>query len=121
MRCFIVFFSCIALSFFAFADNDHSPEDNTSTVVVSDDCLLKGKVKIVDSYEDIKVKIVEDYPDLEVTVVDGYVGNECGRIMLVKDYEDIKVKIVDSYADITIRFKDKRSKELFFKQLKQPK
>lgn len=47
---------------------------------------LYGKVKIVDSFEDIKVKIVDSFEDVKVKIVD------C--------FEDIKIKIVDSFEGI---------------------
>lgn len=84
---------------------------------IQDTCLLKGRVKIVEDYPDFTVKIVEDYPDLEVEVVEFYVGNECGRIQFVTEYPKVTIKIVNDYPDITIRFKDSKSRELFFKHL----
>lgn len=49
---------------------------------------LYGKVKIVDSFEDIKVKIVDAFEDT------------CGKVKIVEHFEDVKVKIVDSFEGI---------------------
>ena len=55
---------------------------------------LYGKVKIVDSFEDIKVKIVDCFED------------SCGKVKIVEHFEDVKVKIVDSFEDIKIKIVD---------------
>lgn len=55
---------------------------------------LYGKVKIVDSFEDIKVKIVDAFED------------SCGKVKIVEHFEDVKVKIVDSFEDIKIKIVD---------------
>ena len=55
---------------------------------------LYGKVKIVDSFEDIKVKIVDAFE------------NSCGKVKIVEHFEDVKVKIVDSFEDIKIKIVD---------------
>lgn len=35
---------------------------------------LYGKVKIVDSFEDIKVKIVDSFEDIKIKIVDSFEG-----------------------------------------------
>ena len=47
---------------------------------------LYGKVKIVDSFEDVKVKIVDSFEDIKIKIVDSF--------------EDIKIKIVDSFEGV---------------------
>ena len=62
--------------------------DNESCTITKDGKTYKlyGKVKIVDSFEDIKVKIVEHFEDVKVKIVDSF--------------EDIKVKIVNSFEGV---------------------
>ena len=63
---------------------------------------LYGKVKIVDSFEDIKVKIVDAFEDADIKIVDSF-EDSCGKVKLVEHFEDVKVKIVDSFEDIKIK------------------
>ena len=63
---------------------------------------LYGKVKIVDSFEDIKVKIVDSFEDADIKIVDSF-ENSCGKVKIVDSFEDVKVKIVDSFEDIKIK------------------
>lgn len=63
---------------------------------------LYGKVKIVDSFEDIKVKIVDSFEDADIKIVDSF-ENKCGKVKIVDSFEDVKVKIVDSFEDIKIK------------------
>lgn len=66
---------------------------------------LYGKVKIVESFPDLKVKIVESFPNLEVKIVDAF-PDECGKIKLVESFPDVKIQIVESFPDITVKIVD---------------
>ena len=66
---------------------------------------LYGKVKIVDSFEDIKVKIVDSFEDVDIKIVDAF-EDSCGKVKIVEHFEDVKVKIVDSFEDIKIKIVD---------------
>jgi hypothetical protein len=66
---------------------------------------LYGKVKIVNSFEDIKVKIVDSFEDVEIKIVDAF-EDSCGKVKIVEHFEDVKVKIVDSFEDIKIKIVD---------------
>lgn len=63
---------------------------------------LYGKVKIVESFPDIKVQIVESFPDLEVKLVESF-PDQCGKVKLVESFPDVKVKIVNSFPDIKVK------------------
>lgn len=124
MRYLAVFFFALFLSCIAFGIEADSLASYSSFIVSNpkkDPCMIKGRVKIVDSFEDISVKIVDSFEDLEVTVCEDFLGNECGRIMVVDDFVDVYIKIVDSFPDVTIKFKDEKSKDIFIKQLTKPK
>lgn len=64
---------------------------------------LYGKVKIVESFPDIKVQIVDSFPDLKVNIVNSF-PDDCGEWQLVESFPDIKIKIVESFPDIKIKF-----------------
>ena len=66
---------------------------------------LYGKVKIVDSFENIKVKIVDSFEDEDIKIVNSF-ENTCGKVKIVDSFEDVKVKIVDSFEDIKIKIVD---------------
>ena len=50
---------------------------------------LYGKVKIVDSFEDIKVKIVDSFEDADIKIVDAF-EDSCGKVKIVDSFEGIK-------------------------------
>jgi len=64
---------------------------------------LFGKVKIVESFPDIKVQIVDSFPDLKVKLVNSF-PEDCGEWQIVESFPDVKIKIVDSFPDIKIKF-----------------
>lgn len=66
---------------------------------------LYGKVKIVESFPDIKVQIVESFPELEVKLVDNF-PDQCGKVKLVESFPDVKVQIVNSFPDIKVKIVD---------------
>jgi hypothetical protein len=75
---------------------------------VGSNCTLKGKqlwgkVKIVDSFPDIKIQIVKSFPDLKVKKVTSH-PDGCGEWKFVKSFPDIKVQIVTSFPDIKVKY-----------------
>jgi 3-methyladenine DNA glycosylase AlkD len=64
---------------------------------------LFGKVKIVDSFPDIKVKIVNSFPDLKVKIVDAF-PDKCGEWQIVDSFPDVKIKFVEKFPDLKIMF-----------------
>lgn len=64
---------------------------------------LCGKVKIVDSFPDIKVKVVDSFPDIKVKVVQSF-PNNIGEWQFVEYGEDFRVQFVDSFPDIKIKY-----------------
>jgi hypothetical protein len=87
--------------------------DPTSTSAVpagtgnlSDDCTfngkkLAGKVKIVESFPDVRVKAVSSFPDLKVKKVSSF-ADECGEWQFVDSFPDFKIQYVDSFPDVEI-------------------
>ena len=66
---------------------------------------LAGKVKIVDSFPDVRVKAVSSFPDLKVKKVNSF-ADECGEWEMVDSFADVKVQFVDSFPDIEIAWVD---------------
>ena len=77
---------------------------------VDNDCTyngisLKGKVKVVTAFADIKVRVVKDFPDFKVKVVDAF-PDECGKWQFVESFPDFTIQYVTSFADIKVKFVD---------------
>lgn len=73
---------------------------------VSDDCTfngikLAGKVKVVDSFPDVRVKAVSSFPDLKVKKVSSF-ADECGEWQFVDSFADFKIQYVDSFPDVEV-------------------
>lgn len=64
---------------------------------------LYGKVKFVESLQDIKVKVVTTSPDLRVKIVKDS-PRRCGEWEIVDFLPDLKVQFVETLTDIEIQF-----------------
>ena len=90
--------------------------------VPKDTCLLKGRVCIVDNFEDLRVKIVSTNGDVEVEVtIYTNKDSKCGEIELVNYVPDIKSRLVENFEDITISFSDSSSRNKFMEFVEQHK
>ncbi|SNR13828.1 hypothetical protein [Tenacibaculum jejuense] len=65
---------------------------------------LYGKIRLVEyaSQADIKVKIVNSFPDLKVKFVENF-ANDCGEWQIVEHGEDLRVFISENFADLKIK------------------
>lgn len=77
---------------------------------VDGDCSYKGiklygKVKIVDSFPQVKVRAVSSFADLKVKTVTSF-ADRCGEWQVVDSFPDFTVQYVDSFPDIEIAFVD---------------
>ncbi len=66
---------------------------------------LYGKVKVVNSFPDIKVQVVRSFPDLKVQKVRSF-PDSCGKWQFVDSFPDLKVQFVDSFPDVKIQYVD---------------
>ena len=64
---------------------------------------LAGKVRIVETFPDIKVQVVSSFPDLKVKVVDHF-PDEIGEWQFVEHGEDFTIQFVDAFPDIKIKY-----------------
>lgn len=67
--------------------------------------VLKGKVKVVDSFPDFKVKVVDSFQDLKVKKKTSF-PDKCGEWQFVDSFPDFTIKFVDSFPDFTIKYVD---------------
>ena len=104
-RPFLISFLIFAVWHFAVASDVTINKENCTITKDGKIYKLYGKVKIVDSFEDIKVKIVDSFEDADIKIV-GSFENTCGKVKIVDSFEDVKVKIVDSFEDIKIKIVD---------------
>lgn len=64
---------------------------------------LGGKVRVVDSFPDLRVQVVDSFPDLRVQVVDAF-PDKPGEWQFVDSFPDFTVQFVDSFPDLRIQF-----------------
>jgi hypothetical protein len=74
---------------------------------VAKDCTFKGrklqgKVKVVQSFPDLKVKVVENFPDLKVKIVENF-PDACGKWKLVENFPDFTIQYVENFPDLEIK------------------
>lgn len=68
--------------------------------------VLKGRVKVVDAFPDLRVKRVDAFEDFwRVQWVDAF-PDRCGRWQRVDAFPDFTIEYVDAFPDITIRTVD---------------
>lgn len=104
----IALFALMALPLMAQNDEKKagiSKNDCTFTTKDGKTFNLYGKVKIVESFPDIKVQIVDAFEDLDVKIVEAF-PDQCGKVKLVDAFPDVKVKIVTSFPDIKVKIVD---------------
>lgn len=64
---------------------------------------LRGSVKFVTAFPDIKVKIVDAFADIRVKQV-GAFANSCGEWKIVDAFPDFTVQLVDAFPDVTVKW-----------------
>lgn len=69
------------------------------------DKRLLGKVKVVESFPDVRVKVVSSFADLKVKKVSSF-ADECGEWQFVESFPDFTIQYVDSFADVEITMVD---------------
>ena len=87
----------------SFVLNEKSVASDICTACALKGFKLYGKVKVVESFPDIKVQIVESFPDLKVKQVTSF-PDQCGEWQFVESFPDIKVQFVTSFPDIKIKY-----------------
>ena len=105
MRRILFAFVCTVFAMGAMASDVTIDKANCTITKDGKTYPLYGKVKIVDSFEDIKVKIVDAFEDADIKIVNNF-EDSCGKVKIVDSFEDVKVKIVDSFEDIKIKIVD---------------
>ena len=66
---------------------------------------LCGRVRVVNSFPDIKVQVVNSFPDLKVKKVTAF-PSKLGEWQFVTSGEDFTIQFVDAFPDIKIKFVD---------------
>jgi hypothetical protein len=107
-----IFFCQSCISGLPDDDDDRVTESSYSAGLIDkEECtcngiLLKGRVKIVNSFPDLKVLEVKKspFPDLDVKVMTSFIPYECGEWQFVENFPDFTIQYVDSWPDIRIRF-----------------
>lgn len=66
---------------------------------------LAGKVKVVDSFPDVRVQVVRRFPDLKVKKVKSF-ASDCGEWQFVDSFADFKIQYVESFPDVEVAWVD---------------
>ncbi len=66
---------------------------------------LYGKVKVVQSFPDLKIQVVGSFPDLKVKWVQSF-PDRCGLWQTVESFPDFKIQFVESFPDLKVQFVD---------------
>lgn len=66
---------------------------------------LRGNVKIVDVFPDVKVKVVDMFADIRVKKVSVF-ADGCGEWKIVDTFPDFTIQFVDMFPDVTIKWVD---------------
>ena len=106
MVCFSTVRAAAWTPYFAPAEPDavrNYVEDIDSSKCTCRGIKLYGKVKVVESFPDLKVKVVESFPDLKVKTV-GSFPDDCGEWRFVENFPDFTIKYVESFPDLRIKF-----------------
>lgn len=108
---FLAFIFTIPFHLF-FPEGDFQYSENPINHVNSDisDCTfngfsLHGKVKIVESFPDMKIQVVSDFPDLNVKFVSNF-PDDCGEWQIVESFPDFTIQFVESFPDVKIKIVD---------------
>ncbi|AXG71257.1 hypothetical protein KORDIASMS9_03514 [Kordia sp. SMS9] len=66
---------------------------------------LYGKIRFVENRgdADVKIKIVNSFPDIKVKLVENF-ADDCGEWQVVEYGEDLKVYVAENFADIKVKF-----------------
>ncbi|WP_299714304.1 hypothetical protein [uncultured Tenacibaculum sp.] len=107
MKSLIVFLFCSA-SIFMFIKNEKKTAE-TNPDISYNLCRFKGnklygKIRLVEyaSQADVRVKIVNSFPDLKVKFVENN-ADDCGEWEIVEYGEDLKVYITENFPDLKIK------------------
>ena len=95
----------LALALIVFAATSNAFASPISVDGYFNGIKLCGKVRIVNSFPDIKVQVVDSFPDLRVKRVSSF-PDKLGEWQFVNSGEDFTIQFVDSFPDIKIKFVD---------------
>ena len=91
---------------------DLSPSEKQEAIqaYINGECEYKGiklygRVKFVDSFEDISIEYVDAFADINVQFVNAF-PDECGQWQKVDSFEDIRIKVVKGLPDLTVKVVD---------------
>ena len=97
----IILIIAVLIPIFCFAEK---PDKSTCSIIVNGKTIpLYGKVKIVNSFGDVKVQVVTSFPDLKVQNVSSF-ADQCGKWEFVESFPDFTIEMVTAFPDLKIEF-----------------
>ena len=64
---------------------------------------MAAKVKIVESFPDLKVQVVNSFPDVKIKIINERPDKGC-EWQIVESFPDYKIQFVESFPDIKVQF-----------------
>ena len=64
---------------------------------------MAAKVKIVESFPDLKVQVVKSFPDVKIKIINERPDKGC-EWQIVESFPDYKIQFVESFPDIKVQF-----------------
>lgn len=95
----LMIFACTCI----FAQQVKISKSDCSVTVNGKTFPLSGKVKIVESFPDLKVQVVESFPDVEIKLTESSWPG-CCEWKVVESFPDVKIQFVNSFPDIKVKF-----------------
>lgn len=64
---------------------------------------MAARVKIVESFPDLKVQVVNSFPDVKIKIINERPDKGC-EWQIVESFPDYKIQFVESFPDIKVQF-----------------
>lgn len=81
----------------------YGPDGNAIYLKGEEIYPMAAKVKIVESFPDLKVQVVNSFPDVKIKIINERPDKGC-EWQIVESFPDYKIQFVESFPDIKVQF-----------------
>lgn len=92
-----------SLSLFAKGKFVYLPDGNAVYIDGEEIYPMAAKVKIVESFPNLKVQVVNSFPDVKIKIINERPDRGC-EWQIVESFPDYKIQFVESFPDIKVQF-----------------
>ena len=100
---FIIISFFITITLFAKGEIFHVGDGNFVFIKDGEIYPMSAKVKIVESFPDLKVQVVNSFPDVKIKIINERPDRGC-EWQIVESFPDYKIQFVESFPDIKVQF-----------------